>query len=175
MRTDYKSIFWNSLHPGDELTSIKYKTTSKLARWEVISANATCVVLLNKYTNEEEIYYSSDFSAYVPYTDEELRERYHRSAREVVKQLQNTVYYDAIGYHEMWNGWIGTDAYEFAQALEYENIKIIGVCYDIPEKNGLIDTFDIGIVCEYEDGERFWCHYKSEWLKDIFDDWGVKY
>jgi hypothetical protein len=33
----------------------------------------------------------------------------------------------------------------------------------------------VAVVCEmYDTGERFWCHYKSEWLKNIFDEWGVK-
>ena len=58
-----------------------------------------------------------------------------------------------------------------------EEFEIVGVCYEIEPKSGVVDItwlYDVGVVCEYKDGERFWCHYKSDYLQDIFDEWGVK-
>lgn len=176
MRTEYKEMSWRNLKPNDIIKEFKYGNIHSFGRWKVVELNVSRIGLQSLYgeNNPVNYYSTADFTYMIPYTEEELRERYYKDACEVVKTLQNTINHDAIGNHEMWNAWIGTDAYEFAQNLKHEQITLLGVCYDITYKENMYDTYDVAIVCEYEDGERFWCHYKSEWLKNIFDEWGVK-
>ena len=45
-----------------------------------------------------------------------------------------------------------------------KNLTIIGSCYDIPPKHAMFsgELLDVGICAEDEDGDRFWCHFKSD-------------
>lgn len=45
-----------------------------------------------------------------------------------------------------------------------KNLTIIGSCYDIPQKHAMFsgELLDVGICAEDEDGDRFWCHFKSD-------------
>lgn len=175
MRTEFKEVSWRNMRPGDIIHQFKCGNKTAMGSYKVLSANVGNIVLQSTYHENAipETYNPEEFKLIVECTEEEFRERYHKAASEVVEALQNTISYDAIGEHEIWNGWLGIDAYEFAQIISKEDFKIIDVCYDIPIKHGLFDDFDIAVVIEYSDGERFWCHYKSQWLSDIFEDWGV--
>ena len=173
MRTEYKEVSWRSLKPGDIIKEYRYGNTHAFGKWEVVELNVARIGLRSLYGENNPVnYYSTDdFTYMIPYTDEEMRERYHQGASEVIEKLRNSVPYDVIGYHEMYNAWVGCDAYEFAQSIKNERIDIIGVCYEVPTKDTAFDMFDVGIVAEDETGERFWCHYKNDWLKDLFEDW----
>ena len=98
------------------------------------------------------------------------------------------------GTEQMYVALLPTDAGEDAEIFLYrfsedgdeidiqnieddEEFEIVGVCYEIEPKIGVIDPswlYDVGIVCEYKNGERFWCHYKSDYLSNIFDEWKVE-
>lgn len=168
---------------GDVIDYFKTGHTTIMGEYYVAEANIGRITLWPKmpdgtFNHTEARYCDPEtFSLIVPMTDTELKDKYHSTAKKVVEALQRTIPLGDIGYHEMWNGWVGTDAYEFAQECEKEDITIVGVCYEIEPKIGVIDPswlYDVGVVCEYKDGERFWCHYKSDYLSDIFDEWGVK-
>jgi hypothetical protein len=184
MRTEYKDLTWRHVKTGEIINHFKLNSHSSFwGKYYVADANVARITLWpvlpdGTYNHTEPIYANSDeFRLVVEMTRDELRDKYHTKAREVVEALQNVIPYDAIGDHEMWNGWVGVDAFEFAQASVDENFKVIGVCYDIEPKSGVIDRswmYDVGVVCECDDGERFWCHYKSDYLQDIFDEWGIK-
>ena len=104
-------------------------------------------------------------------SDEEFKNKYREKAKEVIKNIQNRLLYDEIGYHEMWNLWLYGTPYEMAAYCEKEKIKIIGHSTDITPKIAMFsrDTLDVGVCAEYEDGERFWCHYRSSDIEKLLE------
>jgi hypothetical protein len=94
-------------------------------------------------------------------------------AKKVALALEHELYDDGGTCHEMWNGWIGCDPYEFAQNLDKYHLIILGYFKLKSLKPGTL--LDIGIVAEDEDGERFWCHYSSKWIKDWKDEYPELY
>lgn len=183
MRTEYKTMAWRHMKQGDIIDYFKDGNTTTWGKYYVAEANVARITLWpampdGTYNHTAPRYCDPEtFKLMVEMTDAELRDKYHSKAKEIVKRLQRTIPLGDIGYHEMWNGWIGCDAYEFAQAVDDKEFEIIGVCYEIEPKIGVIDPswlYDVGIVCEYKNGERFWCHYKSDYLSNIFDEWKVE-
>ena len=104
---------------------------------------------------------------------EEFRKKYHSAALSAITNIQNKLYYDEIGYHEMWNAWLRLDPFELAQQCLKNGITIVGHCTDItPKRSWLGEMLDVGVCAEYKDGERFWCHWKKtdiDELKTWFD------
>ena len=183
MRDEYKEVSWRFAEPHTVINHWRHGNRTCFGKYYVADANVARItlwpVLADGTFNHTSAEYipSDEFKLIIPMTRKELEDKYHSKAKEVVERLQRTIPLGDIGYHEMWNGWIGCDAFEFAQACVDENFEIVGVCYEIEPKPGVVDLtwmYDIGVVCEYKDGERFWCHYKSDYLQDIFDEWGVK-
>ena len=48
----------------------------------------------------------------VEMTVEEFENKYRESAKVVLKNIQNKLHGDEIGYHEMWNAWLYGTPYE---------------------------------------------------------------
>lgn len=135
-------------------------------------------VILNKWKpdgEEEKIDSNLMFEVYMP--DEEFEKKYAEGAVKVLIDIQNTLSYDEIGYHEMWNGWLYGNPFEIAKDCEHEKIHILGHCSYIQPKYigyNLSETLDIGVCAEYEDGERFWCHYSSAHMKEMIKTYGKR-
>ena len=183
MRDEYKEVSWRFAEPHTVINHWRHGNRTCFGKYYVADANVARVtlwpVLADGTFNHTSAEYipSDEFKLIIPMTRKELEDKYHSKAREVVERLQRTIPIGDIGYHEMWNGWIGCDAFEFAQACVDEEFEIVGVCYEIEPKIGVIDPswlYDVGIVCEYKNGERFWGHYKSDYLSNIFDEWKVE-
>ena len=56
-----------------------------------------------------------------------------------------------------------------------EKIKVVGHSTDITPKDPMFsnDILDVGVCAEYENGERFWCHYRSrsiENMKEVYKE-----
>lgn len=184
MRTEYKTTTWRHIKQGDVINYFKHGHTTTMGEYYVAEANVARITLWpamsdGTYNHTNPLYCDPEtFQLMVEMTDSELRDKYYSKAKEIVNRLQRTIPLGDIGYHEMWNGWLGLDAYEFAQACVDKEFEIVGVCYEIDPKPGVVDlawAYDVGIVCEYnDDHQRFWCHYKSDYLNNIFDEWKVK-
>ena len=102
----------------------------------------------------------------VELTDKEFYAKYRKDAEKIQAAFQNKLLRDEIGYHEMWNAWLAYDLYELAQHCRENKMKVIGYSEDITPKHSWGgDLLDIGVCCEYENGERFWCHCS----RNIFD------
>ena len=74
-------------------------------------------------------------------------------------------------YHEMWNGWVGTDFYEMTGELEDEDFYLLGIAPAPWDKD---DVFGKGnsvafVGCYYSTDERFWCHGSKDWVKFMRD------
>ena len=126
--------------------------------------NAAYVILeLWNPGGPEERFPSEETLFGIEMTEEEIKEKYNQMAGTVVKAIQNRLENYEIGYHEIFNSWLSSDPWEMAQACVKKNLTIIGSCYDIPPKHAMFsgELLDVGICAEDEDGDRFWCHFKS--------------
>lgn len=104
----------------------------------------------------------SDATFLVPMAEEEIIEKYTEDAGKLVQAMQNSMNADEIGYKEMWNGWLSSDPWEMAQLCKKKKVTVIGHCRDIiPKTSYSGDVLDVGICAVDEDGERFWCHFRS--------------
>lgn len=127
------------------------------------------VDMWGKGGNEEKIDTSLMFS--VEMTEKEFEDKYRDKAKEVIFGIQNKLHGDELGYHEMWNSWLYGTPYEIASYCVKNNMKVIGHSTDITSKITMLsgDILDAGVCAEYEDGERIWCHYRSEDIKKMVE------
>lgn len=104
-------------------------------------------------------------------TEEEFKEKYRDEAKEVIKGIQNKLHGDELGYHEMWNAWLYGTPYEIASYCVKNKMKVVGHSSDITPKHAMFsgEVLDVGVCAEYEDGERLWCHYRSEDIKKMLE------
>lgn len=168
MRREAKLVPIKQMKIGDKFDYIKTPTGSRFAGFELLEfCGAFCKL---KVYDREENFSTEGLFVEVPLSDEEFKAKYKQDAAAVVEQLKNKMsIHDDIGYHEMWNSWIQTDAYEFAAACREYKIRIIGWFeYDVKKFIGGM-TLDIGIVAENENG-RFWCHARKDWIDGIIED-----
>ena len=158
-----KLVTYKNLKIGQKITGARGSNCSRgfTAYVKAINPNYVTVALWREDGKEENIDSSLMFE--VEMSDEEFENKYREKAKEVIKNIQNRLLYDEIGYHEMWNSWLYGTPYEMAAYCIKEKIKIVGHSTDITPKIAMFsgDTLDVGVCAEYEDGERFWCHYRS--------------
>lgn len=113
-----------------------------------------------------------DYDYEVMLTHEEFKAKYEAQAVSVINALKNRVESYELGEHTMDNGWTDIDAYQMAKYCSERNIRPYGVCYNItPRQTFCGELLDVGICAVDADGDKIWCHYKKEWLEEIFDNW----
>lgn len=155
-----KLVTYKNLHIGQEIEGHKLEGCSSSYTATVTAINPAYVTVLVWERLEERVDSRSLFS--VKMTKQEFEDKYKEKAKEVLSKITNKLLRDEIGYHEMWNSWLYGTPYEIAQYCIQGNIKIIGYCSDIIPKTAMFsgDILDIGVCAEYDNGERFWCHYR---------------
>lgn len=168
---DTKLVPIKNIKIGEKFDKLQSSNSSQMARFELVELNGAFAKI--KVYDRIETFSTEGLFAEVPLSDVEFRAKYKQGAAVFVEQLKNKMsIHDNIGYHEMWNSWIQTDAYEFAAACQEHKIRIIGWFelgdYAKEFVSGM--TLDIGIVAENEDG-RFWCHARKDWIDGIMKDW----
>ena len=160
---DKGGFLGSSLKDGDRVVMIEDVTTSGKSMEETVpkvrGAADVEIVGLMVSLNRMEVGQGGKVSAL-----DEIKEKYNQMAGTVVKAIQNRLENYEIGYHEMFNSWLSSDPWEMAQACAKKNLTIIGSCYDITPKHAMFsgELLDVGICAEDEDGDRFWCHFKSD-------------
>lgn len=114
---------------------------------------------------------ASDYMFEVKLTEEELQEKYKDAIQEIKEALNHDLG-QVDGYHEMWNSWLcASDLAEMASYLNEHKMRIIGYATLTSPKTTMFGTkLDIGVVAEYEDGERIWCHTSSEHIKSLLEE-----
>lgn len=102
----------------------------------------------------------------LPMTEDEIIEKYNNAAGKIIEAIQNPMHHDEIGEKEMWNVWLSPNPWEMAQLCKAKKVTVIGHCRDIVPKHAMFggDLLDIGVCAEDEDGYRFWCHFRSEYI-----------
>lgn len=97
----------------------------------------------------------------INFTEEELHQRDFNMAKEIALAMKHKLYDEGDAVHEMWNGWITCNPYEMAKTAKEEDLTVIGwFTLTAWKKRDL----DIGIVAEYPNGDRIWCHAASRWF-----------
>lgn len=166
-------VTYKNLRIGQEITGTAGDGCSRGFRAYVKSINPAFVTveLWRKGGEEERINSSLMFEVEMP--KEEFQEKYHEKAREVLTGIQNRLHGDEIGYHEMWNAWLYGTPYEIAKECVKNNMRVIGHSFDITPKHAMFsgDLLDVGVCAEYEDGERFWCHFRSQDIKEMVEEY----
>lgn len=166
-----KSVTYRNLKVGQEIRGTKGGRGTRLftAYVKSITPAYVTVEMWRRGGSEEKIDASLMFS--VEMTEEEFRKKYHDAAKEVMSGIQNKLHGDELGYHEMWNSWLYGTPYEMASYCIKHKMKVVGHSEDITPKHAMFsgDVLDVGVCAEYEDGERFWCHYRSEDIKKMLE------
>lgn len=164
-----KDVTYKKLKIDQEIMGHKLGnlTSSYRAIVKAINSHEVTVSMWGKY--DDKIDASSLFQ--VKLTDKEFEDKYAEKAKESLHGLKNKLHHDEIGCHEMWNTWLYGTPYEIGQHCVQDKIKIVGYCSDIIPKTAMFsgDTLDIGVCAEYENGERFWCHYRFSDIEKMFE------
>ena len=165
MIKETKYVTYKHLKIGQRIEGWKEDNSFHLAWATVKAINSIYVTLMIFGKNEEKV--TSETAMFeVKLTDKEICNKYRNDVKEIMESLKNRLEYDEIGYHEMWNSWVCYDPYEMAAYCRQEKFKIVGYHeLEVPKRSWTGTWLDIGIVAEYENGERFWCHTS----KEIFD------
>lgn len=168
---EHKYVTYKALKVGQEIKGYKDGNLTSAFTAYVKAINPSFITV-NKWSKDgEEEKISTHFTFAVELTEEEFNNKYKEKAKEVATNIQNKLYKDQIGYHEMWNSWLYGTPFEIAAACVKEHITIMGHCKDIEPKENMFsrDTLDIGVCAEYEDGERFWCHFSTKMMEDLIE------
>lgn len=168
---EYKYVTYKRLKKDMTIHGTKDGSSKSLFRAYVKEINPSFVTVAMWNRNGKEEKLSTHLMFALEMTEDDIRIKYFDKAKEVVANIQNKLYKDQVGYHEMWNSWLFGTPFEIAQACCKDNIKIVGYCEDIVIKHNLFSgaVMDIGVCAEYDDGERFWCHFSKELLKDLLE------
>lgn len=160
-----KLVTWRHLKPGMEVCGVKYAGGASYFRGEVASVNASTVKIL-LWGREPKEFSAEETMFRVELTREEFERKYAAGAQEILRALKTTLENYAIGDSERDNSWISYDPYEMAARCAERNIRVLGVYKQPPwtHRSGGVEM-DIAIVAEHSDGERFWCHASSEYLR----------
>lgn len=168
-----KLVTYKHLTVGQEIRGTEGEGTSSSFSAIVKSINPAYVTveMWRKGGKEERIDTSLMFR--VEMSEKEFEEKYREKAKEVITGIQNKLHSDQLGYHEMWNAWLYGTPYEIASYCVKNSMKVIGHSTDITPKIAMFsgDTLDVGVCAEYEDGERIWCHYRSEDIKNMIEQY----
>lgn len=167
--SENKKVTYKNLKIGQEIKGHSLERLASSYRAIIKDINPSYVTILKWGKYEEKVDSRSLFD--IPMDEQEFEDKYRETAKEIIKNLKNKLHLDEIGYHEMWNTWLYGTPYEMAKYCVENKMKIIGCCTDIRPKIAMFsgDTLDIGVCAEYEDGERFWCHYRYSDIERMFE------
>ena len=167
MSSETKYIPLSELKVGMEIQGYKKGNTTSFHSSDVVSIKNNTVEL----SWGEALKDASSYMFCIKLTDEELKEKYKDAIQEIREALNHDLG-QVDGYHEMWNSWLyAYDLAEMALTLNEYNLRIIGYATLTVPKQAMFSEqlLDIGVVAEYEDGERIWCHFSNESRKRLLE------
>lgn len=166
MSRETKYITLSELRIGMEIQGYKKGNTTSYCTQDVVAIKNNTV----KLSWGTSLKNASDYMFSVALTNEELQEKYKDTIQEIKEALSHNLG-QVDGYHEMWNSWLcAGNLAEMASNLKEHKLRIIGYAtLTAPKTTMFGTTLDIGVVAEYEDGERIWCHTSSEHIKGLLD------
>lgn len=174
MRKKDKRVTYKHLKIGQEVHGWQHEDRRVSTTAYVKEVNSAYVTVSMYRPESDEIRKIDSICMFdVEMTDDEYKQKWHKSAKEIYAAFQNHLHQDEIGHHDSDNHWLNTDIYEMADDVSRMHAKIIGICTDIiPRTSWISNTeLDVGICVEYDDGERMWCHWMSEWIEYILEEY----
>lgn len=170
---EHKLVTYKNLKIGQKIKGHEDGGYSSSYTGFVKSINSAFVVVSMWLWDGCEENIDASYMFRVEMTDEEFKQKYREQAIKVLKGINHKLNKDEIGCHEMWNAWLYGTPYEMAKYCVEENIKVIGYSSDIVPKSAMFsgDMLDIGVCAEYEDGERFWCHYRYSDIETMLESY----
>ena len=164
-----KYIPLSELKVGMEIQGYKSGNTTTCCTREIVTIKGNSV----SFNWGDTLNDASKYMFAVYMTDEELRKKYSTEIEELKEALNHDLG-QVDGYHEMWNSWLYS-SYNLAQMaseLKQNKLKIVGYATLTVPKHSMFsdEVLDIGVVAEYEDGERIWCHTSDEYRKRLLSD-----
>ena len=167
MARDTKYISFSELKIGMEIDGYKKGNTTSFCTQEVVAIKNNTV----KLSWGIELENASDYVFSIKLSDEELAQKYKDDVKEIKEALSHKLG-QVDGYHEMWNSWLfANNLAEMASNLKEHKLRIIGYATLTTPKLTMFDTtLDIGVVAEYEDGDRIWCHASDEHRKYLLNN-----
>lgn len=167
MARETKYISLSELKVGMEITGYKKGSSTTFCTKKVVSIEDNKVF----FNWGEALENTSDYMFAIELTKEELQEKYKNDIEEIREALNHDLG-QVDGYHEMWNSWLFADNLaELASNLKEHKLRIVGYATLTTPKLTMFDTtLDIGVVAEYEDGDRIWCHASDEQRKHLLSN-----
>lgn len=161
-----KKVTYKHLKIGRRINGTEYEKTRCGFTGYVKDINSAYVTVEMWRQGGEERKVDSRSIFLIPMTEEEIIEKYNKMAGKIIEAIQNRMHRDEIGEKEMWNAWLSSNPWEMAQLCKNKKITVIGHCRDIAPKHAMFsgDVLDIGVCAEDEDGYRFWCHFRSDYI-----------
>ena len=172
--SDKKTIPAGDTKVGDVIIAIHPTETSIVSgpKYTVVKKHPDRIEVVDDWHNETK-FFDNDMRVDLKLTEAEYHNKYLEDAKAVAYAMDHEMYDMGDAYHEMWNGWIDINPYDMASNAKDAQIMIVGwFKLSVQKWDG---DLDIGIVAEYEDGERFWCHASSKWFKDWKEDYPELY
>ena len=158
-----KYIPYSELMIGMEITGYKKGNTTSYCNCKIVSIDGVKV----SFNWGESLKNASDYVFSVELTNEELIQKYSKNIKEIKEALAHNLG-QVDGYHEMWNSWLYAGSLaELASNLSENKLRIIGFATLVTPKHSMIsdEVLDIGIVAEYQNGDRIWCHASDNYRK----------
>ena len=167
MSNETKYIPFSELKVGMEIEGWKKENTTCFSTKEIKNIKNNTI----SFNWGDPLKNASDYIFEVKLTEEELQEKYKDAIQEIKEALNHDLG-QVDGYHEMWNSWLcAGNLFEMASKLNEHKLRIIGYATLTSPKTTMFGTIlDIGVVAEYEDGERIWCHTSSEHIKSLLEE-----
>lgn len=165
--TETKYISFSELREDMEIEGYKKGSTTTFASQKIVSIKKNKVF----FNWGEPLENASDYVFSIELTEEELFIKYKDNIKEIKEALAHDLG-QVDGYHEMWNSWLYYNVHNLANLasnLKEHKLRIIGYATLLTPKLSMFsDTaLDIGIVAEYENGDRIWCHASDEYRKRL--------
>lgn len=159
--TETKYIPFSELKVGMEIRGYRKGCSETYFRQDVKAIKKNSVILSSGSLSG-----ASDYMFSVELTEEELEEKYKDAIQEIKEALDHDLG-QMDGYHEMNNTWLyAGNLAEMASSLNEHNLRILGYAtLSVPKHSMFGNVLDIGVVAEYDSGERIWCHCSNEHRK----------
>lgn len=161
-----RKVTYKHLEVGQKINGTEYENRNSGFTAYVKDVNPAFVTVEMWRQGGDEKKIDSRSLFLLPMTEDEIIEKYNTAAGKIIETIQNPMHRDEIGEKEMWNVWLSSNPWEMAQMCKMKKVTVLGYCRDITPKHAMFsgDVLDIGVCAEDEDGYRFWCHFRSEYI-----------